>query len=42
MKNSAAIKRAVAAFSAHAVFPASLTFSEIGKVLGGNGRFFLK
>src|SRR5579864_1152249 len=42
MKNCAAVKWAVAALAAHAVFPAAFAFSKVSKVLGGNGGLFFK
>jgi len=42
MKDRAAVKRAIAAFAAYAVFPAAFAFSKVGKVLCRNGRFLFK
>src|SRR5579864_920540 len=42
MKDGAAVKWAVAAFAAYAVFPATFAFGKVGKVLCGYRRFLFK
>src|SRR6185437_13110728 len=42
MKNCAAVKWAITAFAAYAIFPAALAFGQISEVLRSNGRFLFK